>query len=374
MFLRNYNENTLSPLKIFVHLALIIFFCAAAANPISAQINRSTYLDFTGDGKTDWAVFARVQTEGQRYTFKILGNQTGSAPSQPFIRIFDYGLATIDVIIPGDYIGDRKTDLMAYRSGQPSIFYVSQFPIGTGGIVFERIVRWGMRGDRVLQGDFDGDGKMDYTVVRRTGNELTWFILSSSTGAMRAVNFGSSHYNYEPVNGADFNGDGRDELVVTVSDINNRGSRYYWIGDAVTGAVISGIDHRGSNSYYKDAYLPPADYTGDGKADLVAIRRNVRQMIWYILDPATNTTKATYWGLGIENAGEIPDIPVRGDYDGDDRQDLAVYRQTDRTFYVLKSSDGGLIAQQWGEDSDYPLYVPLYTIIINLDDDSARVR
>jgi hypothetical protein len=30
--------------------------------------------------------------------------------------------------------------------------------------------------------DFDGDGKSDYTMIRRTGNNLNWYIAGSSAG------------------------------------------------------------------------------------------------------------------------------------------------------------------------------------------------
>ncbi|HYP49843.1 MAG TPA: hypothetical protein VEQ34_02805, partial [Pyrinomonadaceae bacterium] len=235
MFSTNNKENSTSLSKVIAVFSLMIL-CVTTTNTTNAQTNGSTYLDFTGDGKTDWTVIAPVQTQGQRYTLKILGNQTGSAPSQPFIRIFDFGLAGIDVIYAADYIGDRKTDLTAYRRGQPSIFYTAQFPIGTGGIQLERAVRWGAETDGSVQGDYDGDGKMDYTVVRRNANNaLTWFILSSSTNVMRTVTFGNASLNSAVIGGADFTGDSKDELII-ISDVN--GKFVYYIGDAVTGAWL----------------------------------------------------------------------------------------------------------------------------------------
>jgi hypothetical protein len=364
MLFTNHRANHFSPLRVSALLALMIIVLCGAANTINGQTNRSTYLDFTGDGKTDWAVYTPPQTFDQSFRLKILGNQTGSAPSQPLIRIFEFGLSS-DILFFGDYIGDRKTDLVAWRRGQPNVFYVAQFPIGTADWTLERAVRWGTQTDGAVQGDYDGDGKMDYTAVRSSNNVITWFILSSSTNAMRTVNFGNAALGHFTISGADFTGDGRDELIVA-SNVN--GTMTYYIGDAVTGAWLFtrqwGFSNSGgfSNSDI-DHSLPPADYTGDGKADFVAVRRTGSNLVWYILDPATNTSTATLWGIGMEREPQTPDIPVRGDYDGDGRQDIAVYRRSNQTFYVLKSSDGSLIVQLFGAPGDRPLNVPIFAVI-----------
>ena len=42
----------------------------------------------------------------------------------------------------------------------------------------------------------------------------------------------------------------------------------------------------------------------------------------------------------------MEDIPVPGDYDGDGKTDMAVYR--DGTWFILRSFDGGVMAVPWG--------------------------
>ena len=49
--------------------------------------------------------------------------------------------------------------------------------------------------------------------------------------------------------------------------------------------------------------------------------------------------------------GAFNDVPVPGDYDGDGKMDIAVWRPGDGVWYIISSKDGSIIYQQWGSDS-----------------------
>jgi putative transposon-encoded protein len=58
--------------------------------------------------------------------------------------------------------------------------------------------------------------------------------------------------------------------------------------------------------------------------------------------------------------GTSTDILVPGDYDGDNKYDLAVFRPSNTTWFVLRSTQGALI-QGFGSTGDIPTpsaYIP----------------
>lgn len=333
-----------------------------AASGSTAPAVKSTYLDFTGNGRTDWTTLAIPTTGSIRW--KTIGNPAPAGANQAFIRIFDYGLSNIvtnangnpvqtgDMVVPQDYTGDKKTEVAVWRPGSQSLFYVSQFPTGTGGITLERAVPLGVTGDNpIAVGDYDGDGKVDYAVSRlNSSGTLTYYYISSSTNTGRQVNFGlpSTARFYIVTNGADFNGDGRDELVFIALDANFIPTWY--AGDAITGVDVF---TRQFGDFNTDFLITPADYTGDKKADLVAVRQATGNQIWYINNSATNVTSATRFGISDTNVRG--DLQVRGDYDGDGINDIAVWRGSNQTFYYIGSANGNLNGQRWGDPGDRPL-------------------
>lgn len=351
-------KNTKNLRSLFTVFALAMIVILSGASIADAQTPTTRLNDFVGDNRTDWTTLQF--TENGPIRWKNLQNPAPTAPGAAFRRDFDYGLAASDSITVGDYIGDSKSDPTVWRGTPgPATFYVGNFPLGTGGITLNRAIQFGNGATDVpgAQGDYDGDGKTDYTLVRSTTDGLIWYILGSVSNTVRAVRFGTAAVQTGLTGtavfpGADFTGDGRDELIVLNRNTAGTVVNYY-IGDAVTGA---GVITRSFGNFNTDFNVAPDDYTGDGRADFVAVRETQgANAVWYIANSQNTTVTATSFGLA-DPAFEDLDVPVRGDFDGDGRHDICVWRESNQTFYFVSSLFPGQIGgQKLGDVGDFPL-------------------
>jgi uncharacterized repeat protein (TIGR03803 family) len=95
---------------------------------------------------------------------------------------------------------------------------------------------------------------------------------------------------------------------------------------------------------------PAGDFDGDARSDLTVFRPMTG--VWYVLQSSAGFGNAVAMSWGLPT-----DVPVPGDYDGDGRIDPAMYRPATGMWYVLTSSSNytNYIAEPWGVSTDSPV-------------------
>jgi hypothetical protein len=179
--------------------------------------------------------------------------------------------------------------------------------------------------------DFDGDGRTDFSAIQNTNGGMLWHNYRSVAG-YSATNFGLFEVDIPVLE--NFDGDGRTDIGVW----RDSDGTFYILNSATNTVQIFRFGISGDNP------LITQDFDGDGRADFAVTRKQDGKLIWYI---ALSTG-----GFRVQQFGNDTDKPLRGDFDGDGRADLAVYRPASgspaNTFYVLKSSDNGLMVVPFG--------------------------
>ena len=358
------------------HLAYVNVHSANFPNgEIRGQLGGKRPVDFDGDGETDLSVVRWTTNNPPAGPMQFYNLNSTSG----FQAIGPFGEASTDLPQPGDYDGDGKDDICVFRRtatiGADTYFYLIKSSDGTF-----QAVRWGVVGP-VLDGtvtdipiprDYDGDGRTDMAVFRpgaAAGQRAYWYYRSTRNGfAQVSIPWGTTgdgSFTFDiPVPG-DYDGDGKCDVAV------------YRFGMVPTNNFIVLKSSDGTAQFaqwgnFQTDWIVPGDYDGDGKCDFAIARRMAAPtdpLIWWIRRSSDGATFVKNWGLSGTNG----DVPVQGDYDGDARTDIAIYRRGASTglqsyFWVVNSLSGNGTATPFGLGSvdqgtpPYPNYFRDYPL------------
>jgi len=288
--------------------------------------------DFDGDGRSDllW-----VNDDGR--TAVWLGKPTGdfvTSPESP--QPFPRPLAT------GDFNGDGRTDFLT-----GSVFVLesardgSFFPNWESAVTVPPSTNWAVAGT----GDFNGDGISDILWRNTNGAISNWLgfvkndnlnFLGDPIGqfADNVANAGSSVSTDWQVAGiADFNGDGRDDVLWRNTD----GRLTDWLGTE-NGGFQPNSANLLDNVSLDWKVVGVGDFNNDGKADILWRNDDGRITDWLGTGTGAFTDNVANAYNSVSLDWHVANI---GDFNGDGRADIAWRNDDGRVTDWLGTLNGG---------------------------------
>jgi|GEM_PF-1009401 len=314
--------------------------------------------DFNSDDKQDLA----VANSGSNNVSVLSGDGMGNFG--PPVN-YNTGPSPISVAV-GDFNGDNKADLAVAEFGG---FFAGSVSVlmNTGTGTFNAAVSFPARTQPsfVIVGEFNGDSNQDLAVANYGSNNVS-ILLGNGTGSFSTT---------PPVVGvsagpvsialADFNSDGKQDLAVANYNSDNVSLRFGVGNGTFTNTGLNvGV---GGNPISVKA----ADLSGDGKPDIIAANRSSNNIAVLLNNGSGSFLSPIYFDIGVAPSSVVvgtfndnlqPDLATsnsssnnvavllnacgvakgnRLDFDADRKTDFTVFRPSNNTWYILRSSNNG---------------------------------
>ena len=242
-------------------------------------------------------------------------------------------------VVAGDFTGDRKSDMLVHWQSAPATVEYDVFP--SAGAVFTAAGNWLPQAgatQRRRVGDFNGDGRDDLLLDYPDPSSPVGFrhAVELSNGASGFGAPGSGYWAQGAGDGidvvvGDFNGDRKSDLLI------------YW-QDPSAAYRYDVFLSNGADFVYSANWVPGAgaskrrivgDFNGDGRDDLMldypdaSLPTGFRHQVLM-------STGASFSGPGsgawLQGAGDGIDV-VSGDFNGDHKSDVLIYWQSGASTY-----------------------------------------
>ncbi len=328
---------------------------AAAFLPAFPLVRR----DFNGDGKADvMALYDYGNASAGLWIFP--GTTTASGPTVPYRTWFTPGPNGFDgrraKIATGDFNGDSRADVIAlYDYGNASAgLWILPGKVDTAETSDTAYRVWFTPGPngfdvnraKVAAGDFNGDGKDDLIVMYRYPSGAGVWVFPGTTGTFegacqpyrvwlefsdRAVDIAD-----HPVAAGDFDGDGKDDLLVPAFSTVWQFSGTSGTQQGATAPMnvwFQPIEPR----WFPSDQATSGDFNGDGKDDLLILQRRPSSEgteLWIVPGHGLHAERVWY-GPPTTFDGRLAKL-TSGDFDGDGKDDaMVLYANYDHAASLL---------------------------------------
>lgn len=301
-------------------------------NPGGANFNFLSS-DFNGDGRDDIAI---PLSSGSLYPFKFeylkiyLNNIDANSTTQLDINLPANAYRNINLdkkfFVFGDFNGDGVKDALVILAQILGLTKAYIWYGNSGSNVFTEVTingsshfsisNWETKNLNIV--DFDGDGKDEFMITK--GNYSEIFSLSSNVA--KSIKIAGFPTEYHLMFFGDFNGDRKTDIL-TRAGLNDNGAAWYIArstGKNWNEAPYYWLDTIGPNvnEFYDGDKILISDFNGDGRSDIV---RHFNYL--------GNSEIHSYYSLGNEFIFKFysyltlhSSINVIGDFNGDGRSDF----------------------------------------------------
>jgi FG-GAP-like repeat len=299
--------------------------------------------DFNRDGKLD------IISDGGSELYLSLGNGDGSF--QDPVTVANVPYSYTQGLVAGDFNHDNKLDVAV-----AGIWVL----LGNGDGTFQNPIVSPSVATPMATVDVNGDGELDLAAYTNFGTVAV--LLGDGNGSfmdVRAVALAASSYYPEAAVAADFNGDGKLDLVVAEGNYPN-GQLSVELGKG-NGTFGSPIVSALSTTATQPTEILAADFNGDGKPDVV-------------VEDDNGASFQVLMGRGNGSFGTPVDNPltyqissfVAGDFNRDGKADLAVLSSSNSPFLTVYLSNGD---GTFTTDQQYVVYPNSYVTAADVNGD-----
>ncbi|MFI7674565.1 N-acetylmuramoyl-L-alanine amidase [Actinophytocola sp. NPDC049390] len=300
----------------------------------SAAVHTGSSTDFNGDGRDDIIAFNQGNL-GDVY----VATSNGSGFAGTSVKWHDWFAPGGETPLTGDFNGDGKDDIVTFTHGSLNDVYVA---LSTGSS-FGGGAKWhdwfALGGEVPAVGDVNGDGKDD--IVTFTRNNLADVYVALSTGTSFTAS--AKWHDYFGLAGeipgvGDFNGDGKDDIVVF-----NQGTQADVYVATSTGTGFSGTSVKWHDFFSIAGEAPRiGDFNGDGRDDIATFTLNAAADVYVATSTGSGFSGTTVkWNDFFGLAGEFP---YTGDATGDGKDDVLTFTKGTLNDVYVGASTGTAFA------------------------------